>query len=246
MTIKKLLVSYITLGYPNEDDYLKFVKEADALGTDIFELGYPPKFAKYDGPLIRSSYLKVKSMYNNFSDLISYTRNITKKKIIILTYLEGVQNNLDEFLDMTKASGADGVLFPDLLIDFSENYSKYLNKILEKGLDSVVFVSPFVPDKIISDVYKFSSPFLYYGVRPTTGVNTPVNVSSLLKRLKNLTNSRVVVGFGLKGLEEIKEALSAGADGVAIGSAYVEAFENNGLSGALDVVKMVRDVLDEF
>ncbi|MDP8023695.1 MAG: tryptophan synthase subunit alpha [Nitrososphaeria archaeon] len=244
--MKKLLVSYITLGYPNENDYLKFVKDADDLGTDIFELGYPPNFAKYDGPLIRRSYLKVKSMYKNFSELISRTRKITRKKIIVLTYLENIQNNLDEFLGTIKSSGADGVLLPDLLIDFPENYFKYLNRISEKGLDTVIFVSPFVPDKIISDVYKFSSPFLYYGVRPTTGIVTPVNISSLLKRLKNLTDSRVVVGFGLKGLEEIKEALSAGADGIAIGSAYVEAFENNGLSSALDVVKRVRCILDDF
>ncbi len=244
--MKKLLVSYITLGYPNKSEYLKFIKESDALGTDIFELGYPPAFAKYDGPLIRKSYLKVKSAYNNFEKLISDSRSITNKKIILLTYLESIQNNFDEFLDMIKAVGADGVMFPDLLIDFSEEYYKYLNKTLEKGLKPVIFVSPFIPDKMISHVSKFSVPFLYYGIRPTTGIATPVNVSALLKRLKNITNNKIVVGFGLKGLEEIKEVLSAGADGVAIGSAYVEAFENLGLRSALEIVKKVRAILDEF
>ncbi|MGC9145135.1 MAG: tryptophan synthase subunit alpha [Nitrososphaeria archaeon] len=244
--MKKLLVSYMTLGYPNEADYLNFIKGADELGTDVFELGYPPDFAKYDGPLIRKSYSKVKSAYKNFSELISKSRNFTKKKIIVLTYLEGIQNNLDEFLENIKSYGADGVLFPDLLVDFPESYSGYIKQISERKLEPVIFVSPFVPDKLISEVSALSRPFLYYGIRPTTGIVTPVGVGTLVKRVKNLIDNKLIVGFGLKGDDDIRESLSAGADGVAVGTAYIEAFEGAGLKGALNAVKKVRNILDEF
>ncbi len=244
--MKKLLVSYMTLGYPNEVDYLNFIKGADEFGTDVFELGYPPNFAKYDGPLIRKSYSKVKSVYKNFSDLIAKSRSFTKKKIIVLTYLEDVHNNLDEFLENIKYYGADGILFPDLLVDFSDNYFDYIKQVSEKRLEPVIFVSPFVPDRLISKVSTLSSPFLYYGIRPTTGIVTPVGVGTLVKRVKNLIDNKLIVGFGLKGIDDIREALSAGADGIAVGTAYIEAFESMGLKGALDAVKKVRATLDEF
>lgn len=244
--MRKLLVSYITIGYPDKEGFIDFIKEADALGTDFFELGYPPNFAKYDGPLIRKSYNKVKLAYTNFYDLIKEARKATDKDIIVLTYLDSVKENLNSFLKYLRESGADGVLFPDLLIDFTDNYLDYVNKASEYGLYSVIFVNPFLPDKIISEASKVSNPFLYYGVRPTTGIATPVSLASLLNRLKSLTSNKVVVGFGLKNLNDIREAVSSGADGVAIGSLYVEAFENGGLERALEVVKKVREALDRI
>lgn len=243
---RKLLVSYMTLGYPNETDYLTFIKGADELGTDIFEVGYPPSFAKYDGPAIRRSYDHVTKLYKDFMDLVRKTREATEKKIIVLTYLEDFVDTLGEFLAELKEAGVDGVLFPDLLIDYAKDYKKFVEAIEEKGLEPTIFTSPSVPDKLIAEVAPLSRPFLYYGVRPTTGVILPISVDSLVRRVRSFVRNKLVLGFGLNNEADLRKALEAGADGVAIGTAYIEAIEKGGVKEALEVVKHLRGVLDEL
>ncbi len=243
---RRLLVSYMTLGYPDKSQYFEFIKGADEAGTDIFELGFPPSFAKYDGPAIRRSYDVVTKKYADFFELIAKTRELTDKELIILTYLEDFADNLDEFLDKLKKVGVNGVLFPDLLIDFSKDYKAYINKIESHGLDPTIFTSPSVPDKLIAEVAPLSRPFLYYGVRPTTGVILPVSVDSLVKRVRSFVRNKLVLGFGLNNEADLRKALEAGADGVAIGTAYIEAFEKGGLVPALEIAKRMRAILDEY
>lgn len=223
---------------------MRFVHGADKLGTDAFELGYPPSFAKYDGPAIRRSYAKVKGVYKDFPALIRQAREVTSKKVIVLSYLEGLQNHLDAFLDTIKSAGADGVLFPDLLVDFPYERNLYIKKIRDKNLEPVIFVSPFMPDKLIAEVSESSRPFLYLGVRPTTGVPTPVSTGALVARIKSLSTNKIVVGFGLRVDEDVKEAICAGADGIAVGTAYVEAAERQGVEAALNIVERMRSILD--
>lgn len=243
---RKLLVSYMTLGYPDEKSFIEFVKGANELGTDIFELGFPPSFAKYDGPAIRRSYEVVLGKYGDFFSLIRKARDVTDKKIIILTYLEDFVDNLDEFLERLKESGATGVLFPDLLIDFSSDYKAYINKIAGHGLDPTLFTSPSVPDRLIAEVAPLSRPFLYYGVRPTTGVILPISVDALVKRVRSFVKNKLILGFGLNNEDDLRKALENGADGVAIGTAYIESFEKGGLTQALETVKRMRSILDEY
>ncbi len=242
----KLLVTYMTLGFPDPPSFAAFIEGADQLGTDIFELGYPPSFAKYDGPTIRKSYASAKAIGADFPMLIKKAREITHKKIIVLSYLEGLQDHLDSFLETVASAGADGVLFPDLLVDFSETYSNYVKKVLNKGLAPVVFVSPFMPDRLIAEVSRISEPFLYLGVRPTTGIPTPVDVSVLVNRVRDLSANDIVVGFGLRNDHDVREAIIAGANGIAVGTAYVEAAEKQGVQAALKVVTRMRSILDEF
>ncbi len=138
------------------------------------------------------------------------------------------------------------MLFPDLLVDFPEECFGYMEKVSDKGLAPVIFVSPFMPDKLIAKVLRVSKPFLYLGVRPTTGIPTPVDVSALVKRVKGLGADNVVVGFGLRNDEDVREAIRGGAEGIAVGTAYVEAAAKQGVQAALDVVKRMRSILDEF
>ncbi len=244
--MRKMLVSYMTLGYPNKEDYLKFIDGAVSQGSDILEVGIKPKFAKYDGPVIRRSYKAVNLSETETWELLRETRKRTNLPIVVLTYLEDWLGKFDEFLNKLKEEGVDGVLFPDLIIDFVDEYEKYVKEIRGHGLKAVIFTSPSVPDVMIHELSRNSDLFLYYGVRPTTGVPIPVSVDSLITRVRTLVENKLVVGFGLSDVEDMRKALRAGADGIAIGTAYIEEIEKKGVESAISLVKYFRGVLDEF
>ncbi|WP_292319052.1 tryptophan synthase subunit alpha [Caldisphaera sp.] len=238
----RCLVCYMTLGYPNDEEFIEFINKSQKEGCDIYEIGIPTKYAKYDGPIIRRSYKKVFDEKIDFIDLLKKLPNI--KKLIALTYLEDQINDFDSFLNIIRDK-FNGVLLPDLLIDYLDYLDYYHKKINEFGLKNVIFTTPTFPDKLISKVSEMSGEFLYYGLRPTTGIELPISPDALVSRVRGIVNNKLIVGFGLS-LNDIKNVLKAGADGIAIGSAFIQRIETNGIDYAIDLVRELRGILDEF
>ena len=220
------LIAYVTLGYPDEERFLEVLETVDKY-ADAIEVGYPPSFAKYDGPIIRRSYKKVKGVK---LELLKSSK-VKSEKIIVLTYYEDLRDRIDEFInEVSEVAG--GLLLPDLIIDFYEEVEKVANKIKERGLSPVLFVSPTVPDAVIKRAGEITEGFLYLGVRPTTGIPLPVGVGELLERVRALVEKPIVVGFGLKK-EELREAIEKGASGIAVGSAIIKAIDEGKLEDVL-------------
>ncbi|AAY80752.1 tryptophan synthase subunit alpha [Sulfolobus acidocaldarius] len=243
---KKYLVAYMTLGYPNVNDFYKFIDNIEDFGVDILEIGIPPKYAKYDGPVIRKTYKIVSNNIKNYYEILYEVKQRIKIPVVILTYLEEYVDKLGDFLLKLKESRVDGVLFPDLLIDYVDEYEKYVNLIKNEGIKTVLFTAPLMPDDLIIKASKLTDLFLYYGVRPTTGVVIPISIDSLINRIRTMVQSKLVVGFGLNSIEDIKKAMSVGADGIAVGTSLIEEVDKNGVNGALELIKKLRGVLDEY
>jgi tryptophan synthase alpha chain len=237
----KLLVAYLTVSYPTPKAFLELVKQIESIGVDIVELGIPPRFAKYDGPLIRKSYEHVKSLGVDCWALLREARRAVKIPIVVLTYLEEFENTFANLIDKLKNIGVDSLLLPDLLIDYVSSYENYLEMAREIGV--TLFTSPSMPDKLIERVSPRSKLFLYYGIRPATGIPIPVDPVVLVKRVRALVRNRLVVGFGLSQ-NEIVDVLRAGADGIAVGSALIRLIESSGVEAAVKFLKELRGVID--
>ncbi len=216
------LVAYLTLSYPDHETFLEaleYLKDK----AELVEVGIPPKFAKYDGPIIRRSYDAVRGRGISLDNFEEYLKDACKvippEKLIAMTYYEDVKDRYEDFLDKVCAGG---LLFADAVIDYVDEVEEMVDKAKKKGKSVVFFVSPTTPDHIIKKVAELSDPVLYLGVRPATGIPLPVGIPNLLRRVKSLTDKYVVVGFGLKR-EEVPEAVRSGADGIVVGSAFVKA-----------------------
>ncbi|MGC8566723.1 MAG: tryptophan synthase subunit alpha [Caldisphaera sp.] len=241
---RKLLVCYMTLGYPNKEYFLEFIKNAEKCGCDMLEVGIPTKNAKYDGPIIRRSYEKV---INEMIDVYNIMKGILDKitlKVIALAYLEDYMDDFEKFLSQLKDIGINRVLFPDLTIDYIDDFEKYNDIIKKHSLKNVIFTTPSVPDKLIEKLAEISDEFLYYGIRPTTGIEIPISPDKLVKRVRSIVNNKLVVGFGLS-FNDIRNVINSGADGVAIGSAFIERIEKEGINSAFELIKEIRGILDE-
>ncbi|MEM4942892.1 MAG: tryptophan synthase subunit alpha, partial [Ignisphaera sp.] len=203
----------------------------------------PPRFAKYDGPVIRRSYSHVKSFGIDVWEVLKTVRKNIDLPLIVLTYLDDYIENLGMFVENLHTIEIDYVLFPDLLIDYVDRYQDIVKEVKDRGLNVTLFVSPSMPDKLVAEVSLLTHPFLYYGLRPATGIPIPIDPVALVKRARRLVNNTLVVGFGLS-INDIANVLRAGADGVAIGTVIVEALENSEVNQALKIIETVRGVLD--
>uniref|UniRef100_A0A7J3ZKZ5 tryptophan synthase n=1 Tax=Fervidicoccus fontis TaxID=683846 RepID=A0A7J3ZKZ5_9CREN len=237
----RLLVAYLTIGYPVPKLFLELLKGVESAGADVIELGIPPRFAKYDGPLIRRSYEHVKRLDVDYWALLKEARSATKLPIVVLAYLEEFEKVFRDFVRRLVDIGVDSLLLPDLLIDYVDSYEKYLEMAKDVGI--TLFTSPSMPDKLIERVSPLSKLFLYYGIRPATGIPIPVDPVALVKRVRPLTKNKLVVGFGLS-LNEVADVLKAGADGIAVGSAIIQAVDNGGVEAGEKLVKELRGVID--
>ncbi|BBD72701.1 tryptophan synthase subunit alpha [Sulfodiicoccus acidiphilus] len=237
------LVVYDTLGFPTPQDFLKFSEGLKGAGCDIYEVGLPPKYAKYDGPVIRRSHQTV-SKFGDLSGSLKEAVEVSKVPVVVLTYLEEHLDRLREFLKSLRESKVEGVLFPDLLIDFPDQLEAVVSKVRSEGLKNVIFTAPSVPDSIIKRSGEITDMFLYYGVRPTTGIPIPVDVGALIRRVRNMVRSDLIVGFGLSSESDLRSALRAGADGVAVGTALITELEGRGVTGGLALVRKYREILD--
>jgi tryptophan synthase alpha chain len=139
-------------------------------------------------------------------------------------YIYGV----DRFLADAKAAGVDGLIVVDLP---PEEDDELCLPALKAGLNFIRLATPTTDDRRLPAVLANTSGFVYYvSITGITGAATPdvVRVGDAVARIKRHTSLPVAVGFGVKTAENAR-AIAAGADGVVVGSALVEA-----LRGSLD------------
>lgn len=243
--MKRILVAYTTLGYPSKERFLEFVSKAGKFGVDYLEIGIPPSFAKYDGPAIRRSYEHVKKLGIDTREALRVAAKNASAPIIALTYLDDYATVLNRFAEELSSIGIEYLLLPDLLIDYLDSYKEVLETLRACGVRPTLFVSSSMPDRLIEEVSKHSEPFLYLGIRPATGIPIPVDPVVVVRRVRKLVGNTLVVGFGLS-IDDIANAVNAGADGIAVGTAIIEAIERGGIEEAFKLLTKLRGVLNEL
>jgi tryptophan synthase alpha chain len=96
---------------------------------------------------------------------------------------------------------------------------------LKAGLNFIRLATPTTDDKRLPTVLTNTSGFVYYvSIAGITGsaAPDPGKVSGAVARIKRHTKLPVCVGFGVRTAEQAR-AIAAGADGVVVGSALVDA-----------------------
>jgi tryptophan synthase alpha chain len=155
-------------------------------------------------------------------------------------YIYGV----DRFLTDAKAAGVDGLIVVDLP---PEEDSELCLPTLKAGLNFIRLAAPTTDDKRLPAVLNNTSGFVYYvSITGITGAAAPDagKVSTAVQRIKRHTKLPVAVGFGVRTADQAR-AIAAGADGVVVGSALVEALRaslKGGKAGS-GTVKAVTDLV---
>ena len=103
------------------------------------------------------------------------------------------------------------------------------------GLDLVLLVAPTTPLERMGRIAQSSRGFTYLvSVTGVTGERSTMEnrVEGLVQALKQTSTVPVAVGFGISGVEQVRQVRSWGADGAIVGSALVKRMASAGPGSA--------------
>jgi tryptophan synthase alpha chain len=221
------LIGYIMAGDPKPELTAKIADVLIRGGVDILELGLPFSDPIADGPTIQAASVRALAAGTTPAKVLEIAKEIRQSHdipVVIMTYYNPVfRMGLDRFFGLAKECLVDGVIVPDLPIEEADDYKKAANKF---DVDTIFLAAPSTSNERLSRIVECSSGFLYlvshFGV---TGAQSAIEDSTiqLVKRVLPFTSGRIplAVGFGVSKPEHVARIVGAGADGVIVGSAFI-------------------------
>jgi tryptophan synthase alpha chain len=221
------LIGYVTAGDPEPGLTARIAEALVKGGVDIIELGVPFSDPIADGPTIQAASVRALQAGTTPKMVLGIAGEIKRKcgvPVVILTYFNPVfRMGVENFFRLAKSFGVDGVVVPDLPVEEAEAYRKAAETC---GVDTIFLAAPSTSNKRLGKIVACTSGFLYvvshFGV---TGAREALEDSTvqLIKRITPFTRGKIplAVGFGVSKPEHAKRIIKAGADGVIVGSAFV-------------------------
>ena len=228
------LIPYFVAGYPSLRATREHLWQAYEGGANLVELGIPFSDPVADGPTIqRASHAALKAGITpkKCLDLVAGMREegfdlpIMGMTYANLLFHQGYHVTAKQWRD----AGVDGAIVPDISLEDSREFRRAWN---QTRLGTSFFVAPSTSDARVKGALRSSTAFLYLvAVYGTTGARKDVGPEtlSLLRRVRALRRPRenppICVGFGVSKPRHVAALWRAGADGVIVGSALVDAID---------------------
>jgi len=221
------LVTFTMAGDPDHATAVAILKALPKAGADIIELGMPFTDPMADGPAIQAAGLRALKAGQTTQKTLAAVRKFRERDDTTPLVLMGYYNpvyiyGVDRFLTDAKAAGVDGLIVVDLP---PEEDSELCLPAMKAGPNFIRLATPTTDEKRLPAVLANTSGFVYYvSITGITGAAAPDTgkVTSAVAHIKRHTSLPVCVGFGVRTADHAR-AIAAGADGVVVGSALVEA-----------------------
>ncbi len=216
------LITYICAGDPTPAATKEYVTALVRGGADIIELGLPFSDPTADGPTIQAG---IERALNGGMTPDIYFRTVASLKmhipLVVMTYYNIIfKRGLEKFVKDCAASGISGIIVPDLPPEESGELAGFCKK---NDVDLIFLVAPTTTDERLERILAEGKGFIYLVARlGVTGARSDVALSTrkLIERVKTTTPK--AVGFGISNGKQAAEIIHAGADGVIVGSAFVD------------------------
>jgi len=223
------LVTFLTAGDPDTETSLALLRAIPAAGADVVELGMPFTAPMADGPAIQMSSQRALKAGQTLKKTLAMVRAFRQADDETPLVLMGYYNpiyiyGVDRFLRDAKSAGVDGLIVVDLPPEEDEELCL---PALKAGMNFIRLATPTTDDKRLPAVLVNTSGFVYYvSITGITGaaMADPAKVTAAVARIKRHTKLPVAVGFGVRTAEQAA-VIAAGADGVVVGSALVNALK---------------------
>lgn len=234
------LIPYVVAGYPDVDTSLAIACAVIDAGADLLEVGLPYSDPLADGATLqRASQVALRAGITFEGSLRLVARIAAARPGVPLVPM-GYANQLigggdgrERAMALARA-GASGVIVADLTPDEGAPFEAVA---AEAGIGVVYLVAPTsTPDRRAA-VAARSGGFLYcVSLVGVTGARArlPRSVAGLVAEVKAVSPVPVGVGFGVSRPAHARALARAGADGVIVASALVDALGPDGT----DVARM--------
>jgi len=216
----KKLVAYITSGYPEKSFSIDLALALGESGVDTLEFGVPFSDPVADGPLIEKANHRALELGFKFSDLLEISKEVapTVDTLWMGYFNSFYQQDMKKLLPLAKELGVNGLIIPDLPHEEALLYKKLF---AENSLANISFVAPTDTQERIKEVVSEAQKFIYMvAYTGITGSGVAEDLQPFLTSIKKYTQTPVYVGFGVN--EKTAKDKVLGADGVIVGSAFID------------------------
>jgi tryptophan synthase alpha chain len=247
------LVTFTMAGDPDEATSLAILRALPQAGADVIELGMPFTDPMADGPAIQAAGGRAlrggQTMKKTLAAVRAFRAGDATTPLVLMGYYNPIYiYGVERFLTDAKSVGVDGLIVIDLP---PEEDAELCLPAVKAGLNFIRLATPTTDDRRLPTVLANTSGFVYYvSITGITGSAAPDTgkVTEAVARIKRHTALPVCVGFGVRTAEQAR-VIAQGADGVAVGTALVEAVRKSlGADGkaAAATVAAVASVVTEL
>jgi tryptophan synthase alpha chain len=240
------LIPYVVAGYPDAETSFKVALAAVDAGADLLELGLPYSDPLADGATLQRASGVALANGATLDGSLALIERIAAARPAIPLVPMGYANQFIGGGDGREAArrlataGASGVIVADLTPDEGGPFESVAR---EHDLAVVYLVAPTTPRDRRAEIAGRSGGFLYcVSLVGVTGARTslPPSVGRLVREVVAASPVPVGVGFGVSKPAHVRSLAKAGAGGVIVASALVDALGPDGT----DVERMSRLVAD--
>jgi tryptophan synthase alpha chain len=228
------LLPYVVAGYPNPDTSLDIAVAAIDAGADLLEIGLPYSDPLADGATLQRASAVAIAAGATFDRAVELVGWIARTRPGVPLVTMGYANQLmggGDGRDRAAAlgsAGASGTIVADLTPDEGRPFESAAR---DAGLAVIYLVAPTTSPARRAAVAARSGGFLYcVSLIGVTGARAslPSSVARLVRDVKKVSSVPVAVGFGVSRPVHARALARAGADGVVVASALVDALGEDG------------------
>jgi tryptophan synthase alpha chain len=241
------LIPYVVAGYPNHDTSLAAALAAIDAGADLLEVGLPYSDPLADGATLQRATTAAIRAGATLDGSVALLRAISAARpqipLVPMCYANQIIGGGDGRAVAARLAdaGASGVIVADLTPDEGSRFESIAREI---GLAVVYLIAPTTTPARRVEVARRSGGFLYcVSLVGVTGARTslPASVSGLVAAARADSPVPVAVGFGVSTPAHVRMLVEAGADGVIVASALVDALGPDG-SDVTALARLVEEL----
>ena len=240
------LIPYLVAGYPDSETSFAVALAAADAGADLIEVGLPYSDPLADGATLQRASQVALGAGATFDGSIALIERIAAARpavpLVPMAYANQVIGGGDgtETARRLAAAGASGIIVADLTPDEGGPFEAVARS---AGLAVVYLVAPTTEPARRATIAARTGGFLYcVSLVGVTGARAalPRTVGRLVRDVRAVRPVPVAVGFGVRRPAHVRALVGAGADGVIVASALVDALGPDGR----DVAALGRLVAD--
>lgn len=222
----KLLLPFVTAGYPTRQSCVDLLHACAAGGGDEIELGIPFSDPLADGPVIQSTSYKALVGGITLDAVFELAENFKAAPLNLMTYVNPVmQYGERKFFGRAASAGVKAVIVPDVPPEEADAVSAASEA---SGVPNIFLISPTCTDARIRMIDRLSRAWIYVvSLKGVTGSKIKADISSFVKHVRKLTNHPLYVGFGISTPEHAARIAEV-ADGIIVASALLKIVESGG------------------
>ena len=228
------LITYVVAGYPDDDASLAAALAAIDAGADLLEVGLPYSDPLADGATLQRATAAAIRAGATLDGSLALLRSIAGARpgvpLVPMCYANQVIGGGDGRVVAARLAdaGASGVIVADLTPDEGARFESVARDV---GLAVVYLIAPTTTPARRVEVARRTGGFLYcVSLVGVTGArrSLPLSVIGLVAAARADSPVPVAGGFGVSKPAHVRMLVDAGADGVIVASALIDALGPDG------------------